>query len=1129
MLHGAIKPADLVQLCIANDMRAVAVTDTNNLFGVMELSHVLADARLHYIIGSQITVKIQSHTDKPILAPMIFLSQSERGYKNLMALSTLSYNSANLHTEGPSLSLAHLEAHQEGIICLTGGDQGPLGRLLLRNENMHAEALVKELARIFGDRLYMEIMRHNLPEQKATEPQFLQLAKKHQLKIVATNDVCFATKDMFEAYDALICVSEGRFLYDKDREHASEDTFFKSSHEMRTLFADLPEAIESTTEIAQRCDFVLKDRAPILPPFSSDSGLPEKDELHQQAVAGLKIRLEEPVCRYIKDDEALCQKYFNRLDSELGVINSMGFAGYFLIVSDFIKFAKKQGIPVGPGRGSGAGSLVAWALTITDIDPIRFDLIFERFLNPERVSLPDIDVDFCQDRRGEVIDYVVRKYGEDKVAQIITFGKLQARAVLRDVGRVLAMPYAYIDSVCKLIPNNQVSQVTLRDAISKDKTLQNMVTSDPMIAKLVGISEKLEGLYRHASTHAAGVVIGSAVISELVPLYYDGVSPIAITQINMKYIEKAGLLKFDFLGLTTLSIIQNCCDLIRKTGRDINITTISLDDSKTFELLCSTNVLGVFQLESGGMRDVLKKMKPDRLEDLIALVALYRPGPLDDIPKYLARKHGAEEVTYLHPLLKPILEKTYGVIVYQEQVMQIAQALGGYTFSGADLLRRAMGKKNKEDMIAQRAKFVDGAIKNGVTSTVAGQIFDVMAKFASYGFNKSHSAPYALIAYQTAYLKANYPLEFYAASATYAKNNSDKLTMFFQDMRKNGYSILPPDINLSEVNFVPENGAVRYALAAIKNIGDAPMAYLVSERNKHGPFKSLEDFASRIDPICINKRQLENLVASGALDSLHKNRRQLFESCGALIKYANSRKQDRENATRSLFGNTPSDAFSLQLEPDIQDWNILEKAQKGFESVGFFMGDHPLDIYTDLIASLQLNNSLQISNAAHGRLMRMAAVILSSDIRSTRAGQKFAALTLSDHFGIFEVPFFADQFERVRQSIDPGQVVYVEAVVRVNDDGVARLVGQRLEKLENKDLNSRFTLAVTESLNVNELKKIVHTLNDETNDSPDLKARSFCLELIIDGVRVTITLPGTYKISSDMKAELLRIVDRGTG
>jgi DNA polymerase-3 subunit alpha len=1012
----------------------------------------------------------------------------------------------------------HLEEHSEDVLCLTGADQGPLGKLLLLREETQVNQLFQELTSIFGDRLYVELMRHNLPEQKTLEPQFLALARTHKLPIVATNDVFFATKDMFVAYDALLCISEGRFLYDQDREHASDQKFFKSSDEMATLFADLPESIENTVEIAKRCSFVLKDRAPILPPFESSSGLSEKDELRQQAISGLEKRLIEQVYtspaagveapspsdssistppsllpheanQDINSDanKALHKLYFDRLNSELSVIESMGFPGYFLIVSDFIKFAKSQNIPVGPGRGSGAGSLVAWALTITDIDPIRFDLIFERFLNPERISMPDFDVDFCQDRRNEVIDYVVNKYGQDKVAQIITFGKLQARAVLRDVGRVLAMPYPYIDSVCKLIPNNQAHQVTLKEAIAEDKTLQGLIKSDPTVEQLVNISQKLEGLYRHASTHAAGVVIGSAVISELVPLYYDGVSPIAITQINMKYIEKAGLLKFDFLGLTTLTIIQNCCDLVRKTGREINITTISLEDPKTFELLCATNVLGVFQLESGGMRDVLKKMKPDRLEDLIALVALYRPGPMDDIPKYLARKHGAEEVTYLHPKLQPILEKTYGVMVYQEQVMQIAQVLGGYTLGGADILRRAMGKKNKDEMDAQRLIFIEGAVKNEVDPVVAGQIFDLMAKFASYGFNKSHSAPYALVSYQTAYLKANYPVEFYAASATYAKNNTDKLTMFFQDMKKNGFAILGPDVNLSEVNFVPENGAIRYALSAIKNVGDHPMESLIAERAKNGAFKSVKDFASRIDPMHINKRQMENLVAAGALDSLHQNRKQLFESVNEIVKYANSCKQERTKATRSLFGDAPGDACPLRLAPEQPDWNVLERTQKEFEAIGFFMGEHPLDIYQDIIADLKLQSSSQFPSFASGRFVRLAAVILSVEVRQTRTGQKFASLTLSDHFGVFEVPFFADKYENARDIMEPGGVVYVEATVRANEDGSVRLIGQKLEKLEDKDQSDKFTIAVTEKVDVKEIKKILSGIRNEESEEKEIK------------------------------------------
>jgi DNA polymerase-3 subunit alpha len=1115
-------------------MSSVAITDINNLFGVMDMSHAFADAGLQYIIGSQITVKVQVYMRQPILAPMVFLCQSEHGYKNLMALSTQSYRSPDLRVEGPSVSRQDIAEHSKDIICLTGGNQGPLAQLLIQKEDAHAEQLLNELQGMFGDRLYIELVRHDTPEQKQLEPSLLSLSKERHIPIVATNDVYFAKKDMCDAYDALLCISEGRFLHEKDRTHASEHQYFKSANEMSALFADLPEAIDNTVAIADRCKFVLKDRAPILPPFTSASGLPEKDELRNQATEGLEARLSEQVCVGNDDANALLrQKYYERLNIELNVIENMGFPGYFLIVSDFIKFAKSQNIPVGPGRGSGAGSLVAWALTITDIDPIRFDLIFERFLNPERISMPDFDVDFCQDRRGEVIDYVVKKYGLDKVAQIITFGKLQARAVLRDVGRVLGMPYASTDSVCKLIPNNPAHQVTLSEAIANDTSLQNLIKSDPLVAQLVTISQKLEGLYRHASTHAAGVVIGSAVISDFVPLYYDGESPIAITQINMKYIEKAGLLKFDFLGLTTLTIIQNCCDLIKKIGADINITTIPLDDAKTFELLCATNVLGVFQVESGGMRDVLKKLKPDRIEDLIALVALYRPGPMDDIPKYLARKHGTEEVTYLHPKLIPILEKTYGVMVYQEQVMQIAQVLGGYTLGGADILRRAMGKKNKDEMDAQRRIFTEGAVRNEVDPHVADQVFDTMAKFASYGFNKSHSAPYALVSYQTAYLKANYPVEFYAASATYAKNNTDKLTMLFQDMKRNGFRILRPDINLSEVNFVPENGAIRYALSAVKNVGESPVAALVAERKKNGPFKSVQDLASRIESTNLNKRQLENLVAAGALDSLHTNRKQLFESVNEIVKYANSCKQERTNRMRSLFGDTGSDVSPLRLAEPQPDWNVLERTQKEFDAIGLFLGAHPLDIYNDVISDLNLQNSALFVNAPAGRFLRMAAVILAVDIRTTRAGQKFASLTLSDQFGVFEVPFFSEHYEHAHEIMETGLVVYLEVTVRSSDEEGLRLNGQKLERLDDMDKSSKFTIKVTEKVNLKAMKRIVNDIAKQSqvmspgSQSSKQIAKKICLELRLGNINVVVELPGEYQISSENKATLVALGNPG--
>lgn len=1125
--QGAIKIPQIPELCRRHDMPAVAITDTDNLFGVMDIAKTCTSAGIQPIIGSQITVRIPLNLNQTLRATLVLLAQNETGYKHLMALSTQSYRAQDLASEGPSITLDDLQEHHDGLVCLTGGHAGVLGQLILHKENARAERLLKQLMGWFPERLYIELMRHQLPEQKETEPIFLTWALKYALPLVATNDVYFGDANMAEAHDALLCIAGGRYISETDRPKSSPQTYFKSQEEMCLLFADLPEALENSVIIAQRCSFILQERPPLLPPFALPEGRTEKEELRAQALVGLERRLERYVFPHTPPEahEETRTRYFDRLYKELDVIESMGFPGYFLIVSDFIKYAKSQNIPVGPGRGSGAGSLVAWSLTITDIDPLRFDLIFERFLNPERVSMPDFDVDFCQDRRGEVIDYVRRKYGDEKVAQIITFGKLQARAVLRDVGRVLEMSYSQVDKICKLIPNNPAHPVTLSEALESDDTLKNLILEDATLTRLFDISLKLEGLYRHASTHAAGVVIGGTPLENMVPLYYDGESSLAITQINMKYIEKAGLLKFDFLGLKTLTVIQYCCQLIAKTGLTLDISTVPLDDPKTFDLLCSTNVLGVFQLESGGMQDVIKRMKPDRFEDLVALVALFRPGPMDDIPKYLARKHGDEPVSYPHPALKPILEKTYGVMVYQEQVMQIAQVLGGYTLGGADLLRRAMGKKNKKEMDSQRKIFIEGAVRNKIPEATASHIFDLMAKFASYGFNKSHSAPYALISYQTAYLKANFPLEFYAASATYEKGNTDKLATLFQDVRKNGFNILPPDINKSEVNFVPENGALRYALSAVKGVGEQAMEHLVAERRKKGPFRSLEDFASRIDPASLNKRQLENLIAAGAFDSLHPHRKQIFEAADIIISYANSCKQERQQATLSLFGGEAESHPPLRLPPISQDWNALEKSQKEFDSLGFFMQDHPLNIHQDIIQELQLHSSLALQDLASegGTVVRLAGIIISREEKTSRNGQKFAFFTFSDPHGVFDMPFFAENYEKVRSWAEPGMPVYIEAMARLNDNGTVRLTGQLLEHLENSGRAQAFTLQIADSFDVEAFQKV---LQEARQEASDVRKRLVILELPIPHGVAKITLPERMALSVLTKAKLMALQAR---
>ncbi len=1117
LAEGAIHTKNISKLCKINGMPAVGITDTSNLFGALEIAMACAEQGVQPIIGCQVNL---SFADKIPFAPIVLLAQSEEGYLNLLKLVSHSYLRGE-GNEGPYLSLTELTEKNEGLIALTGGHMGPVGRLLLTQERERAVQLLKTFQEIFKDRLYIELMRHGLADQKRLEPQFLELALEHSIPLVATNDVFFDKPDMFEAHDALLCVAEGSYVSQDARRKATPHHYFKSSDEMKKLFQDLPEAVQNTVIIAQRCHFMPRPHKPILPPFPTESGLSETEELRLQAKAGLEKRLEHEVYPLHSDASThadLLETYLKRLEYELGIIERMGFPGYFLVVSDFIKWAKDQGIPVGPGRGSGAGSLVAWVLTITDMDPIRFNLLFERFLNPERVSMPDFDVDFCQDRRDEVIQYVRRKYGEDRVAHIITFGKLQARAVLRDVGRVLQMPYGQVDRISKLIPNNPANPVTLEQALELEPALNQQRQEDETVARLISIGMKLEGLYRHASTHAAGVVIGDRPLHDLVPLYKDEKSILPATQFNMKYVEAAGLLKFDFLGLKTLTVIEKCCQMVRAKGIDFQIGTIPLDDPKTFELLCKVEVVGVFQLESAGMRDVLRKLKPDRFEDLIALVALYRPGPMDDIPRYLACKHGEEKVSYLHPSLEPILQPTYGVMVYQEQVMQIAQVLGGYTLGSADLLRRAMGKKIKSEMDAQRALFTEGAIKNGVEPAVASQIFDQMAKFAGYGFNKSHSAPYALLAYQTAYLKANYPLEFFAATMTYDMHNTDKINVYRQDLERANIPLFPPDLNCSDVEYTVEGNAVRYALAAIKNVGAQAMETVILERKTNGPYKTLSDLATRLDPRAVNKRQLENLVAAGALDSIHKNRQQTFMAIDMILAQAQLTRQEKQNKQALLFGGGKGEGKTTAITvPSCDEWNMLEKLQKEFDALGFYLSAHPLDMYRDVLANLGLTKSQNLLGKASSTQtnVNLAGIILSKQERTSKTGQKFAFVSLSDADGVYEVAFFSETYAQIRDKLIPGKAVFVSAALRADGEGY-RLTGQGLEFLDQKTQNQNIFLWADENLDVKALKTILASCSKGS--------AAVHIGIMISNLpRLRMILPDRYEITADHRSRLMSV------
>src|SRR5690348_670550 len=765
----------------------------------------------------------------------------------------------------------------EGLIALTGGPSGAIRRLLSEGKGEAAEAMLLRLKALFPGRAYVELMRHGLAAEDRIETALVDLAYKHNVPLVATNDAYFADAEFYPAHDVLLAIANGTVMSDPNRRRLTPEHHFKSAAEMRILFADLPEACDNTLVIARRCAFMPEAQKPILPAFPCQSGRSEAEELRAMAAEGLERRLEAQVFKpemSAAERDTAAKPYRDRLGYELDVIVKMGFSGYFLIVADFIQWAKRQGIPVGPGRGSGAGSVVAWSLTVTDLDPLRFGLLFERFLNPERISMPDFDIDFCQDRRDEVIRYVQQKYGRDRVAQIITFGKLQARAVLRDVGRVLAMPYGQVDRIAKLVPYNPAHPVSLDKAIRSEPQLQAAGDSDEAVARLLTTALRLEGLYRHASTHAAGVVIGDRPLRELVPMYRDPRSDMPVTQFNMKWVELAGLVKFDFLGLKTLTVLDVACKLLKPRDIPVDLATLPIDDAPSDQMLARGEVVGVFQVESQGMRRALIDMRPDRFEDIIALVALYRPGPMANIPTYCARKHGDEEPEYLHPVLEPILKETFGVIIYQEQVMQIAQVMSGYSLGDADLLRRAMGKKIRAEMDKQRDIFVAGAVKNGVPKGQADTIFELLAKFADYGFNKSHAAAYALVSYHTAYMKAHYPVEFIAASMTLDLNNTDKLSEFRSEAQRLGIKVEAPNINRSGATFEVGEGTIYYALAALKGVGVEAVKQIVAERKK-GLFTSLADFASRVSPRAVNKRIIESLAAAGAFDTMEPNRAQI--------------------------------------------------------------------------------------------------------------------------------------------------------------------------------------------------------------------------------------------------------------
>ena len=1058
LLEGALTIQKLAVLARADETPALALTDSNNLFGALEFSEAMAEVGVQPIIGVTLSLTFATESQTTLGAeqrgPSIegriaLLAKDANGYANLMRLSSDAYFAA-AETGEVVTSIAELAARAEGLIALTGGPEGVIDLPLGEGNPELGRSRLETLKALFGDRLYVELQRHNLPQERAVESQLLNLAYDLDVPIVATNEPYFATQEDFEAHDALLCIAEGSYVAVDDRRRLSPEHYFKTAAEMRRLFADLPEALDNTIEVARRCAFRPEERMPILPPFltggAATTALAETEaaELRRQSEAGLKERIAQHGLTPGYDVGA----YAERLAFELDVITGMNYQGYFLIVADFIKWTKAQGIPVGPGRGSGAGSLVAYTLTITDLDPIRFGLLFERFLNPERVSMPDFDIDFCQDRRDEVIAYVRERYGAERVAHIITFGKLQARAVLRDVGRVLQMPYGQVDRLCKLVPLNPANPITLPQAIAAEPRLQEARDAEPIVAKLLDIGQRLEGLYRHASTHAAGVVIADRPLIELVPLYRDARAQLPATQFSMKWAEAAGLVKFDFLGLKTLTVIETARELIARRGIELDPAKLHLDDPAAYALLQRGDTVGVFQLEGQGMRDALRKLKPDRFEDIIAIVALYRPGPMDNIDSYVNRKHGRERIESLHPMIEPILKETYGVIIYQEQGMQIAQVLSGFSLGEADLLRRAMGKKIKKEMAAQKTRFVEGAVGNGVDRARAEYIFELVAKFAGYGFNKSHAAAYALIAYQTAYLKANYPTEFIAASMTLDIGNADKLNSFAQEARRLGLRVDPPSVNHSEVGFMPSADAIRYSLAALKNVGRHAVEHICEERKTKGPFRDVSDFARRINPRSVNKRALETLAAAGALDELGVDRATAFANVDRMIAAGNRTMETIAEGQNDLFSGAHHAPAAIELRP-AKPWIPTDRLSKEFEAVGFFLTGHPLDDYKDALEALGAEPWIEFATKARMRRVvgTLAGTVLYSRERKGKNGNAYAFVAFSDPTGQFEAVVFSEALAASRALLEPGTAVLLE--VEAEADGES--VKVRVQKLASLD------------------------------------------------------------------------------
>tara|TARA_Y100000590_G_scaffold470184_1_gene662599 strand:+ start:1318 stop:4731 length:3414 start_codon:yes stop_codon:yes gene_type:complete len=1105
LLESSFRINEIINLCKEYKMPAISLTDKQNLFGSFEFSLLAQKNGIQPIIG--IDLELKNINNYPKNSNILLLIKNYNGYKNVINLMNLFYNNKS----NEPINLKDLENNKEGLICLSGGVKGPIGKSILSKNISMTEQISKDLFSIYENNFFLELSRSGLDDEKITENSFITLANKFNIPVVATNNNYFSDGNMHEATDTLLCIKNTEKLSNSDREIISKEFFFKSPDKMLEIFNDIPEAIDNTLLIAKKCSFLLEETSPILPKFLNSTE-DENNALVKKANDGLNKKIAE-IEKNDPNSNHDFKKYKDRLIYEINIIKKTGYSGYFLIVADFILWAKDKDIPVGPGRGSGAGSLVAWTLGITDLNPIKYDLLFERFLNPDRVTLPDFDIDFCQEKRDEVLKYVVNKYGKKKVAQIITFGTLQSRNVVRDVGRVLGLPYTQVDNIAKLIPYNPANPISLSDAIENEASLKEMNKNDDSISKLLDISLKLEGMYRHASTHAAGIVIGDINLDEKIPFFIDDPKTgLPVTQFSMNYLEKAGLIKFDFLGLKTLTIIKKTSELINNSTDKIDINKISLKDQKTFELLKNGNTIGCFQLESRGVREYLKKLSPDRFEDIIAMVSLYRPGPMEYIENYINRKHGKEDIIYLHPKLETVLSETYGITIYQEQVMKIAQVLAGFSLSQADTLRWAIGKRKRALMTSLKKDFIDGCIKNNVKEFQADSIFKQVETFAGYGFNKSHAAGYALIAYQTAYLKANYPVEFMTASMNYELNKTDKINRYLDDCKNMDIEILKPNINFSKSLFTIEindndKKSIRYGLTALKNVGLNSTKKIIQERIKNGKFKNINDFCKRLNDDTINVRQLEFLIKSGSFDELENNRAILFNNINQIVQIIrNNAKNINQN---SLFSDS-SENNLINLNFKTKEWNKSTKLNYEYESLGFYLSQHPLEDFKNFLKKNNFDTYTEIeeivskSNQGEKKFFKVAALPIELKERTSKKGNKYAYVQFSDHTSNFEAIIFSDILTSSTELINKHELLLLSIEAAKNENNINLRVHeiQTLKDFINNS-NKEVKLLANNDLDLKKLKNYLYKFKDD-------QGSTIKLLLDIDKKLVNISIPGKY-------------------